>query len=208
MGSVEPIRERIEPVSKQPIPISGRAVENLQFIRDAMENATHFTAVPGYGGMLMGLTAIAAAYISAQQVYLRDWLVVWIAEAFLAMAVGFLTMWQKSKISGSSLVSTPAKKFAKNFVPALFCGAVISFGLWRYEMYAMMPPVWMLCYGAAVAGGGAFSVKAVPVMGWLFIVFGTAAAALPASAANWLMAASFGMLHIIFGFLIARRHGG
>src|SRR5215813_14394526 len=67
----------------EPIHLSDHAIENLQFIRETMERSTHFTAVPGYGGMLMGITAIVTAYISMQQIYRRDWLIAWLIEACL-----------------------------------------------------------------------------------------------------------------------------
>ena len=188
--------------------IGDRAVDNLRFIRETMERSTHFTAVPGYGGMLMGCTAIVAAYIAHTQIYLRDWLITWLIEAFLAFAIGLLAMWQKSKLDGSPLVSAPAKKFAMGFLPPLIAGMAITLGLWRYEHYEMMAPVWMLCYGAAVVCGGAFSVNIVPIMGWCFIAFGAVAFALPASLGNYLLAASFGVMHIIFGVIIGRRYGG
>jgi hypothetical protein len=188
--------------------IGDRAIDNLQFIRETMERSTHFTAVPGYGGMLMGATAVAAAYIASTQIYLRDWLITWLAEACLAFAIGLLAMWQKARIVGTPLVSAPAKKFALSFAPPLVCGVAITLGLWRYEHYEMMTPVWMLCYGASVVTGGAFSVRVVPVMGWLFIVTGALAFALPAAYGNYLMAASFGLLHIVFGAIIGRRYGG
>ncbi|MEP7214557.1 MAG: hypothetical protein ABI791_15890 [Acidobacteriota bacterium] len=196
-------RETAEPVS-----LGERAVDNLKFIRETMERSTHFTAVPGYGGMLMGATAIVAAYIAHGQPYLRDWLIVWLTEAGLAFAIGLLAMWQKSKIAGQSLFSVPAKKFAFGFAAPLVCGGVITLGLWRYEHYELMAPVWMLLYGAAVVTGGAFSVRVVPVMGWLFIAAGALQFALPASYGNIMMAASFGLMHIIFGAVIAKRYGG
>ncbi len=199
-------RERAEP--GEPVNISERAEENLRFIRETMERSTSFTAVPGYGGMLMGVTAVAAAFIASQQIYLRNWLFVWLAEAFLAFAIGLLAMWQKSKIADQSLFSTPAKKFAFGFTPSLIAGVAITLGLWRYEQYEIMAPVWMLCYGASVVTGGAFSVRIVPRLGWLFIALGAAAFALPAAYGNYLMAASFGLLHIVFGVIIARRYGG
>jgi hypothetical protein len=192
----------------QPVSLGDRAIDNLAFIRETMERSTSFTAVPGYGGMLMGVTALVAAYIAAQQIYLRGWLVTWLVEAGLAFAIGLLAMWQKSRIVESSLLSTPARKFAMSFAPPLICGIAITLGLWRYEHYEMMAPVWMLCYGASVVGGGAFSVRVIPIMGWLFIAIGAAAFALPAAYGNYLMAASFGMLHVVFGFIIARRYGG
>lgn len=188
--------------------LGDRAIDNLEFIRETMERSARFTAVPGYGGMLMGLTAIVAAYIAGTQVYLRDWLVIWLVEAFLAFAIGLLAMWQKSRIVSVPLVSAPGKKFALGFAPPLVCGIAITLGLWRYEHYEIMAPVFMLCYGSAVVCGGAFSVRVVPIMGWCFIALGAAAFALPASYGNWLMAASFGALHIVFGAIIARKYGG
>jgi hypothetical protein len=194
--------------TNEPVLLSDRASENLRFIRETMERSTHFTAVPGYGGALMGVTAVVASYIAHQQPFLRDWLIVWLTEAFLAFAIGLLAMWQKSKIAKVSLASAPAKKFAFGFVPPLLCGVVITLGLWRYEHYEMMAPVWMLLYGASVVTGGAFSVRIVPVMGWIFMAIGALAFALPASFGSILMGASFGVVHIVFGLIIARRYGG
>ena len=191
-----------------PVNIGDRAIDNLQFIRETMERSTHFTAVPGYGGMLMGATAIVAAYVANRQVYLVDSLATWLIEAALAFAIGLLAMWQKSKIAGTSLLSAPSKKFAMSFAPPLIAGVVIVLGVWRYGDYQAMPAICMLCYGAAVVCGGAFSVKAVPVMGWCFIVLGAVAFALPSNYGNLMMGASFGGLHIIFGAIIARRYGG
>ena len=194
--------------SSDPVTLSDRASDNLRFIRETMERSTHFTAVPGYGGMLMGVTALAAAYIAAGQVYRRDWLIVWLTEAGLALAIGLLAMWQKSKIANVSLISAPARKFAFGFLPPLVCGVAITLGLWRSEHYELMAPIWMLLYGAAVVTGGAFSVRVVPVMGWVFIVIGATAFALPANFGNLLMGVSFGLVHVVFGLIIARRYGG
>jgi hypothetical protein len=207
MAKIHAIRTENEQ-SNEPINLSDRAIENLRFIRETMERSTHFTAVPGYGGILMGVTAIVAAYLAHQQIYLRDWLIVWLVEACLAFAIGLLAMWQKSKIADQSLVSIPAKKFAFGFIAPLVAAVAITLGLWRYEHYEIMAPVWMLLYGTAVVTGGAFSVRVVPFMGWFFMAAGALAFALPAVYGDYLMGASFGLLHIVFGAIIAKRYGG
>ena len=200
--------KRDEERSEGPVNLGDRAIDNLKYIRETMERSTSFTAVPGYGGMLMGVTALVAAYIANSQVVLRDSLITWLVEAALAFAIGLLAMWQKSKIAGQSLVSAPARKFAFSFAPPLVAGVVIILGLARYEYFYVMPPVCMLTYGASVVCGGAFSVRVVPVMGWCFVVLGALSFALSTSYGNLMMAASFGLLHIIFGAIIAKKYGG
>jgi len=199
-------KENIE--TSERINIGDRAIDNLKFIRETMERSTVFTSVPGYGGILMGATAAVAAYIAHSQAYLRDWLLVWLMEAGLAFFIGLLAMWQKTKLTKTSLFSTPARKLLMNSLPPMLCGVFITLGLWRFGHFEAMIPVWILTYGAAVVCGGAFSVKAVPIMGWCFIALGAVAFFLPANMGNLMMGLSFGVLHIVFGLIIGRRFGG
>lgn len=188
--------------------LHGRAMDNLKFIRETMERSTSFTAVPGYGGVFMGVTAIVAAYIAQNQAFRIDALKVWLIEAILAFAIGLFALWQKSKVANVPLTSAPAKKFAMSFLPPLICGLAITLGLWKFGHFEAMIPIWILLYGAAVVCGGAFSVRAVPIMGWCFIALGALAFLLPASWGNPMMALSFGVLHVVFGIVIARKYGG
>ena len=192
----------------QPVNIGDRAIDNLRFIRETMERSTVFTSVPGYGGILMGATALVAAYIAQSQISIRDWLFVWLTEALLAFFIGLLAMWQKTKLSKTSLFSTPARKLLMNALPPMLCGVFITLGLWRFGHFEVMIPVWIISYGAAVVCGGAFSVKAVPLMGWCFMALGAIAFFLPQGFGDLMMGLSFGVLHIVFGFIIGRKFGG
>ncbi|MBC7901251.1 MAG: hypothetical protein H7070_14490 [Saprospiraceae bacterium] len=208
MAKLQPIRkESLE--TNEPVNISDKALDNLRYIRETMERSTHFTAVPGYGGILMGVTAIAAAYIASIQIDFRAWQMTWLAEAGLAFVIGLFAMWQKSKIAKTPLMSAPAKKFALGFAPPLICGVILTFALLRLGTDKdMVVGVWLLLYGAAVVCGGMSSVKAVSIMGWLFMLLGALAFFVPAMYSDWLMALSFGLLHIVFGAVIARKYGG
>ncbi len=207
MANLKAVR-RDEEKAAGPVNIGDRAIDNLAFIRETMERSTHFTAVPGYGGMLMGATALVAAYVASIQPSLSDSLITWLVEAALAFSIGLLAMWQKSKIAGQSLASAPAKKFALGFAPPFIAGAIIVLGMIKNGEFYMLAPVCMVAYGAAVVCGGAFSVRAVPVMGWVFIGLGAIAFAIPPSNGNIMMAASFGVTHLIFGAIIAWKYGG
>ena len=208
MAKIQPIRKE-NPETNEPISLGDKAIDNLRFIRETMERSTHFTAVPGYGGILMGVTALVTAYIANGQTDFLAWQRTWLIEAGLAFVIGLFAMWQKSKISKTSLMSAPARKFALGFAPPLICGVVLTFALMRLGTDKdMVIGVWLLMYGAAVLCGGMFSVKIVSVMGWLFMLLGTVAFFVPAMFSDWLMGLGFGLLHIVFGAIIARRHGG
>ena len=71
-----------------------------------------------------------------------------------------------------------------------------------------MPGAWLLLYGTGVVTGGAYSVRPVPLMGAAFMGLGTIAFFTPAAWGNAFMAAGFGGLHILFGIVIWRKHGG
>lgn len=191
-----------------PANIGERAMDNLEYIRETMERSAVFTSVPGYGGALMGLTAVGASFVAGGQTDSRMWLATWLAEALLAFAIGLLAMWQKSKLGNTPLRSGPAKKFALSFVPPLVIGIFLTFGLWRFGFYEAMVPMWLLCYGAAVVTGGAFSVRLIPLMGVMFMTLGGIGLIVPTGFGDVLMAAGFGIIHVVFGIIIGVRYGG
>ena len=71
-------------MSPAPEPIHAHAIDNIRFIRDAMARASEFTAIPGWGGVAMGVTAIIAAIISGPPDGTPRWVLIWFAEAAVA----------------------------------------------------------------------------------------------------------------------------
>lgn len=183
-------------------------MDNLRFIRETMESAASFTAVSGWGQVVIGLTALVAALVAARQATSRAWLTTWLVEALLSLGISGVAMARKARRARTPLLSRPGRKFAFSFAPPVFVGAILTPVLYRAGMVAALPAMWLLMYGAGVVTGGAFSVKIVPVMGLCFMLMGTVALFCPAGWGNLLMAVGFGGLHIIFGVMIARRHGG
>ncbi|MGC2447341.1 MAG: hypothetical protein WA477_06840 [Candidatus Sulfotelmatobacter sp.] len=182
--------------------------EDLRFIRDTMERSAAFTAVSGWGQVVLGATAMAAAWLAARQVSPYTWLRVWLAEGLLAAAIGLLACTWKANRRGLPLFSGPARKVALGLAPPLVAGAFLTFLLFRSGMESALPAMWLLLYGAGIMTGGAFSVSIVPVMGLCFMLLGGLAVLGPAAWGNLFLATGFGGLHIVFGFLIAGRHGG
>ncbi len=192
----------------RPVALDDHARDNLRFIRETMERAGSFTAVPGWGGVAIGITAIGAAVIASRQTASFDWFATWIIEAAVAISIAVWTTISKARLAGTSLLSGPGRRFVYSFAPPLFAGALLTLLLARTEPIGAIAGVWLLLYGTGVVTGGAFSIRVVPLMGLCFMVLGTVALFCPASWGNALLAAGFGGLHIIFGAVIARSYGG
>jgi hypothetical protein len=202
MAFAQPIR-----VIKDPVPIDSRAADNLRFIRDTMERAASFTAVPGWGGVVIGVTALGAGAVAIGRPP-REQFFLWLSEALLALAIAGLALRMKSKRLALSLQSRPARRALLSFVPPLLAGAILTAVLYHLHIFGVTPGLWLLLYGAAVVTGGAFSVRIVPVMGLCFMFVGALSLLAPAEWGNIFLTLGFGGLHIAFGIVIARRYGG
>jgi hypothetical protein len=184
--------------------LQDHALDNIRFIREAMERAGSFTSIPGWGGVIIGVTAAACAAVAHGRGATREWLWIWLGEAALAAVIGAVTIARKAKGAGTSLASPAARRFFVSYAAPLVSGAVLTFTL----PPAGLPGIWLLLYGTSFVSSGAFSIRVVPVMGVCFMVLGAVACFVPFAAANALLGVGFGGLHIIFGLIIARRFGG
>lgn len=195
--------------AKQPpaVKLTDHAVDDLRFIRSAMERAGAFTAVPGWGGVAMGVTALAAAVIAAAQPSTARWLAVWVAAAAVASAIGLWTMARKARRLDVPLVSGAGRKFALGLLPPVLVGALLTAALLGAGEPALLPGVWLLLYGTGIMAAGAFSVPVVPLQGFAFLVLGAAALIQPAGG-DLLLGLGFGGVNIVFGVVIATKHGG
>jgi hypothetical protein len=188
-------------------PASSQAVDDLRFIRETLQRAQSFTAIPGWGQVAMGVSALATAWLAARQASPAMWLAAWLGDAVLAASLALVATQRKAQRSGSPLTSGPGRNFAFSFLPAIVAGAILTAAVYPTGLARLLPGAWLLLYGVGVITGGAFSVAVVPVMGVAFMLTGVAALLLPALG-NGFMALGFGGLHIVFGLLIARRYGG
>jgi len=204
MGSIH----LVTPQTEEPPALHARAMDNLKYIRETMERATAFTNVSGWGLVAIGVTALVASLISSQQKSFGNWLVIWCAEALVALLITGWSMDRKARAAKMPLLSGPGRKVAFSLSPPILAGGVLTVVLYRAGLVNAIPGVWLLLYGTGVITGGMFSVTIVPIMGVCFMALGAAAFFAPPGFADWFMAAGFGVLHIVFGVVIARRYGG
>jgi hypothetical protein len=205
MTKIIPFRK---PQEAPPLELHERAMDNLRYIRRAMERAGSFTAVSGWGQVVIGVTGLLAAWLASRQDGALNWLATWSVAAVVAMGIGVVTTAMKARAMGEPIRSGPGRKFVLSLAPPLIAGAVLTAVLFRAGMTGMLPGMWLLLYGTGIITAGTNSVSVVPVMGLCVMLFGVAALVSPAAWGDAYMAAGFGGLHVLFGTVIARRYGG
>jgi hypothetical protein len=192
----------------RPVELHARAMNDLRYIRETMERAGSFTAVSGWGVMVIGITALLAAWLASLQASAATWLATWSVAAVAAVLTGLLTTAMKARAARMPLLSGPGRKFGVSLAPPLVAGAALTAVLYQAGLTAALPGTWLMLYGVGILTAGAFSVSVVPVMGLCFMALGAGALFTPEAWGDAWMAAGFGGVHVVFGVLIARRHGG
>jgi len=198
-----------------------------------MERTSEFTAVPGWGGVMMGITAIIAAFVAHQQPTVAGWMSVWAAEALIGFAIGVFATSYKGRKHGVPLLSGQGRKFLLGLLPAVLVGIALTLAVYGYDSLprpggigptneyfvrqgavdakasmTLLPGIWLMLYGAGVIAAGMFSIRLIPMLGSLFMLVGAIALIGPAAWGSLFMGIGFGGLHIAFGAYIAQKYGG
>jgi hypothetical protein len=185
-----------------------------------MEGAAAFTDVPGWGLVVSGGVALATAPLAARQPTPERWIATWLGAALVAAVAGSWMMFRKMRQRVGRdqplMLSVPARKFLLGFWPSILAGALLTFalidpfvpGIEAHLSARVFPGLWLLLYGLGVTTAGAFSIRAVPLMGLGFITLGAVALFVPVLDGDLMMALGFGALQVVFGVRIARRYGG
>jgi len=194
--------------TSEPVALGDRAMADLRFIRRTMERGPAFTAVPGWGGVAIGVTALVATVVAASRSSAEAWLVTWLVEAGLAAGIAVWAMRQKARRAELPLLSGTGRKFLFSFLPTTLAGALITFALLRAGDVSLIPGTWLMLHGVGVVAAGTFSVRVVPVMGFCFMAMGGVALLAAPGWGSPLLAGGFGGLHVAFGLHIAMKHGG
>jgi hypothetical protein len=188
----------VQPVSS----VHEHAEGQLRVIRAAMERAGAFTAVPGWGGVLMGVVGIVAGVVAGRTHEPREWVLVWLVAAGVAVPVGVAALMHRAQTAGVDLAAGVARRFVLSLATPVAAGVVLSAALLQRESYDLLPTVWLTLYGTGVVLAGVFSIRLITVLGVSFMGLGAAAAFAPWWLATILVVAGFGGLHLLTGSIV------
>ena len=193
--------------SENTVQMDTHAAASLRYIRASMESATSI-AVPGSAGIAMGSVGLLAAVCSLAPGMRRYWLPIWLTAALVAAVAGGLLVLRPGSLIGLTSTGTPIRKFALCLMPSLLAGALLTAVHWFSGNLHAIPGTWLLLYGCALLAASVCTIPVIGVMGGLFIGLSVAAFVLPDALQVYVLAAGFGGLHVVFGFLIGRKDHG
>jgi hypothetical protein len=200
-GAIFPIRP------EAPAAIESRALGTLAYIRASIESSSSMD-VPGMAGIVMGIVGVLAAAVVSLPRCAAHWLGIWLAAAAIALALGGALVARQIAQRGRARYLGPVRKFLLCLCPALFAGAVLTLVLGTAGLTNIIPGMWLLLYGCAVLSASTVTIagiaRLVSIMGALFVALGLMTFALPTVAHTAMLGFGFGVLHIVFGFLIGR----
>lgn len=196
-----------------------KAMENLGFIRDALERSTPFTSVSGWGLVGMGLYSIGGGWVASLRLSAAWWIDCWVTVGIGGFLMGLVAMIWKMKQEPRPARMHALRHFAGSLFPPIVAGAVLTEVFYENHLTNLLPGMWLMLYGAGVTTGGAFSVRVLPFMGLLFMALGAWAFFPPVAllqfpllgslrASDLYMMVGFGVFHILFGITIIRKYGG
>jgi len=150
---MDPLRA-ISPAPDQPPALHERAMDNLRYIRETMERATAFTGISGWGEVAIGVTALIAALLAANQGTFKAWLAVWIAEGLISLLIAGWSMDRKARAANMPLVSGPGRKAVFSLSPPIIAGGLLTLVLMRARLTNLIPGMWLLLYGTGGLASG------------------------------------------------------
>jgi hypothetical protein len=197
--------------SEAPVAIESSALGTLAYIRASIESSSSMH-VPGMAGIVMGVIGLLAAIVVSLPRWAAHWLGIWLAAAAVAFLLGGALVARQIVQRGHTRYLGPARKFLLCLCPALFAGAMLTLVFVSAGMTNVIPGMWLLLYGCAVLSASTVTIagiaKLICIMGALFVALGMITFALPTMAHTAMLGLGFGVLHVIFGFLIGRLSHG
>src|SRR5205823_14978306 len=142
-SAVEYLTMQPQPQRTEPPALHDRAIDNLRYIRETMERASAFTAVPGWGQVTVGVSALAATYLAARQPTTRGWFGVWLAESIISLLIAGWLMDRKARKLAVPLFSGPGRKALFSLSSPMVAGTLLTAVFYRSSLSSVFPSLWL-----------------------------------------------------------------
>ncbi len=201
------------------------SLEHLAEIRSMMERSSRFISLSGMSGVASGIIALAGWTLAlwgtgidsrfcAQAPWLLPvrtgtgvWPVFGIALLVLVLALSASIVFtvRNSARMGLKAWDAAARRLILHLAFPLLTGGIFCLILIRFELYYLLIPVSLIFYGLALAGASRYTLHEIRFLGVFQVVLGLLSGFFPALALL-LWAFGFGILHMLYGWMMVRKY--
>lgn len=182
-------------------------LQAIQDIKSMMERSTKFSSISGKAGIVVGILAVIVftgiKWFDVTSVALL--FVVMIGTLMVAISIGLYLSIAKAKKEGAAIFDTTAKRFLVQFFIPLFVGGILCLIFAYQNQIGYIPAMMLIFYGFALVHASKFSLDTIKNLGYLEIITGLFAATYT-QYGMFCWAFGFGVLHIVYGFIIYTKY--
>lgn len=189
-------------------------LKNISEIKDLMNKSSRFISLSGLSGILAGVYALIGAAIafwlvtnySNSELYLDGWvfrtaMLILFLVALLSILTGIILTTRKAKRNNEKIWDTSSRRLLINFLIPLAVGGIYCFIILSQGRYGQTAGLMLIFYGLALINASKYSLGYIRYLGYIEVVLGLIAAAMPGYG-FWLWVLGFGVMHIIYGVIM------
>jgi hypothetical protein len=175
----------------------------LQGIKQLMERSSKFSSISGIAGVVVGVlaTLVFACITYFNITNVTDLAVVFTITLVVSLITGVFFSAKKAKKRNEKVWDSTAKRFLLNFFMPLVVGGVMCLLFAYHHLFQFIPSFMLVFYGMALLNASKFSIDTIWYLAVLELLLGIAAAFF-VDAGLWFWMIGFGILHIVYGFII------
>lgn len=194
--------------------------KELGEIRLLMEKSSKFVSISGLSGVLIGCYALLGTLLGYYAIASPETVInrfasgltiptLFLIVALLILTLSLLTGWlmarKKAKKNKQSIWNITSKSLLFAVSIPLITGGVLALVLLSQGYYHLIAGILLIFYGLALAAGSIYTFTEVKWLGILEICLGLMAVCLP-DQGLMLWGLGFGVLHIIYGFIVYKKY--
>ena len=209
--------------------VQNQHLDHIHDIRQLMQKSSRFISLSGLSGIAAGLCALVAAWVARQtintySVNSTEWqgpvreyggyrsiqsysgleyrlLLIAGITFVMAFLLAFIFTWLRSRKTGVPIWGFMARKVMIAVIVPMLAGGLLIWRMMDYGTYGLIAPACLLFYGLGLINASKFTFTEIRYLGYGQLVLGAINLWLPGYGL-YFWAIGFGMLHIIYGFIM------
>jgi hypothetical protein len=196
-------------------------LETLQDIKRIMERSSRFISLSGLSGVAAGVCALIGVYFAYDWIYeyavqtgdtnpysgtdfqkLKMNLIL-LSIAVLAVSIlsAFFFTWRKARQNNLPVWDLASKRLIANMLVPVISGGLFILAMLQHDEWSFVAPASLIFYGLALVNAGKYTLSDIRYLGYCEIILGLISTQF-VDLGLYFWAAGFGVLHIIYGFVM------